>query len=605
MAHFVTDLVQHQAEVRPDAPAISTASDRLSYRELNRRADQLAHYLSTIGVNPRSVVGLYLERSARFPVAALAIMKLGCAYLPIDSKTPGSRVQMMLQEAQVSMCLTDSREPALDAGIPEKLVALADCAAEIGRCPATPVPTAVSAGQLAYVIYTSGSSGTPKAVAVGHDSLLNLIHWHNHTFNVNPDDRATQQASIGFDAAVWELWPHLAAGASVHLVDEEARAHPESLRDWLVRERITISFVATPMAERLLKLDWPRDSALRFLLTGADTLHNFPPADLPFVLVNNYGPTECTVVATSGIVESQEAGDRLPTIGHAIDNTSIYILDDAMKPVPTGTIGELYVGGACLAVGYLNDPELTKQKFVPDPFVADSGARLYRTGDLGCYLPDGSIAFHGRVDDQVKIRGYRIELGEVVRALDRHPQIRESTVVVGENGAGDRQLVAYIVPAATSLSVSELRSFLGKELPEFMIPAQFVAVDAIPIGSSGKVDRSALPAPNDASILRDDGFLSPSSPTEERVAAIIASLLGLERVGANDNFFYLGGNSLFGTQAIARIRTEFNVEIPLLEIFDHPTIADLAAEVDRLMLANLDAMSEEEAQRLLSLNSEQ
>jgi amino acid adenylation domain-containing protein len=600
----VPDLVQRQAVVTPDGLAVRSGSDRLTYRELDRRSNQMANYLRGLGVVPGSVVGLCLERSVDFPLAALAIFKAGGAYLPLETKTPSRRLQMMLNAAQASVVLTSSNWLGSLAGNGRKLIALDHCAAEMSRCSAEALPLCVTPEQLAYVIYTSGSTGTPKAVAIGHGSLLNLTQWHNRTFGVIAADRATQLASIGFDAAVWELWPYLVAGASVHVVDDETRTQPESLRDWLVRERITISFAPTPLAERLLMLAWEEATALRFLLTGADTLHHYPPANLPFSVVNNYGPTECTVVATSTTVSPQTSGNRLPAIGRAIDNTEVYILDSNMDRVSAGKIGEIYIGGGGLARGYLNDPALTAERFVGHPFSVDASARLYRTGDLGCYLPDGQIAFHGRVDDQVKIRGHRIELNEVVEVLNRHPAVRESVIVASENSRGEKRLVAYVAPVATFPPLSELRDFLAKELPDYMLPATFVSLDALPVGPNGKVDRFALPAPSDENILREETFLSPRTPAEQRVAAIVASLLALERVGMKDNFFYLGGNSLFGTQVIARLRDAFNVDVPLLKLFDHPTVADLAAEVDRLMVANLDAMSEEEAQRLLALNTQ-
>ena len=509
----------------------------------------------------------------------------------------------MLRGAQVSILLTDSDLIGSFSGGSFKTVRLDLGAAEIGRRSSEAPPVSVAPEQLAYVIYTSGSTGTPKAVAIGHDSLLNLVNWHNRAFSVTAADRASQWASIGFDAAVWELWPYLAAGASVHLVDEETRTQPEKLRDWLVREKISISFVPTPLAERMMKLVWPKETDLRFLLTGADTLHNHPPADLPFTLVNNYGPTECTVVATSVAVSPQKSDGRLPAIGRAIDNTEVLILNNTMERVSDGEVGEIYIGGAGLAKAYLNDPALTAERFVRHPLNAD--AKLYRTGDLGCYLPDGQIEFRGRADDQVKINGYRIELDEVSGALRRHPAIRESVILASDNSAGEKQLVAYVVPQSTLPPISELRDFLSQDLPDYMLPSIFVSLEALPLGSSGKVDRAALPEPSDENTLREEAFLGPRTPTEKRVAAIVASLLGLERVGVKDNFFYLGGNSLFGTQVIARLRDAFHVDISLLKLFDHPTVADLAAEVERLMVAKLDAMSEEEAQRLVALNTEQ
>jgi amino acid adenylation domain-containing protein len=597
----VPALIEERAALTPDALAVTAGNDRLTYAELDRRSNQLGHYLCSLGVNTGAVVGLCLERTVRFPVAALAILKTGAAYLPLDPKTPVERLKMMLGAARVPLVLTQSSLAGSLAVNQRQAVALESCAAELSRFSFDALHAGITPEHLAYIIYTSGSTGTPKGVQIGHDNLLNLIRWHCRAFGVTPTDRATQLASIGFDAAVWELWPHLVAGASVHLVDDEARAQPDKLRDWLVREKITISFVPTPVAEQMIQLPWPADTALRLLLTGGDTLRHHPAPDLPFPVVNNYGPTECTVVATSATIAAGEDNSHLPPIGRPIDNTEILILDGSKKRLPAGQVGELYIGGAGLARGYLNDPAMTADRFVSDPFSATPGAKLYRTGDLGCYLPDGQIAFRGRLDDQVKIRGHRIELNEVTSALVRHPAIAESFVVASDEGTGEKRLVAYIVPRANaSPSVNDLRGFLGKELPDYMLPAAFISLEALPVGPNGKVDRSALPAPNDANTLRDAAFLGPSTPTEERIAGILAALLGVERVSVHDNFFLLGGNSLLGTQVIARLRSAFEVEVPLLDLFDHPTVVGLAEVVEQLMVANLDAMSEEEAQRRLA-----
>ena len=322
-ALWVHDLVQRQAALTPNALAVTCGSERLTYEELDHRSNRLAHYLRSLGITAGSVVGLCLERSLDFPPAALAILKAGGAYLPFETKTPSQRSKMMLDAAQVSVVITQASVMGSLTADPRTVIALDRSAEEIRRCSSEPLPVRVTPGHLAYVIFTSGSTGIPKGVAIGHDSLLNLIAWHNRTFSVKPADRATQLASIGFDAAVWELWPYLAAGASVHIVDDESRADPQQLRDWLVREKITISFAPTPMAERMMELAWPKETALRFLLTGADTLHRHPPAKLPFTLVNNYGPTECTVVATSTAVVPQKSGEQLPPIGRPIDNTEI------------------------------------------------------------------------------------------------------------------------------------------------------------------------------------------------------------------------------------------------------------------------------------------
>jgi amino acid adenylation domain-containing protein len=601
----VPALVQRCAAAAPNALAVQAGSDRLTYGELNTRSNQLARFLSALGVVPGSVVGVCLDRSVAFPVATLAIMKAGAAYLPIEPKTPLDRLNAMLNGARASAVVTHSSFLESLPGNQPCVVALDRDAKEIALYPCDPSPVAVRPQHLAYVIYTSGSTGIPKAVAIGHNNLLNLIRWHNRSFGVTAKDTASQLASIGFDAAVWEIWPYLVTGASVRSVDDEARTEAELLRDWLVKERISISFVPTPLAERMMKLPWPAKTTLRLLLTGADTLHHYPPAGLPFRVVNNYGPTECTVVATSATVSAQASQDRLPPIGRPIENTYIYILGTDSKQVPVGKIGEMYIGGASVGKGYLNDPELTAERFVRDSFSGSAEARLYRTGDLACWLPDGQIAFHGRMDDQVKIRGHRIELNEIVGALDRHPAVRESVVVAGEDGMGDKRLVAYVVPQGPAPSVSQVRDFLGRELPTYMIPTTFVSVHSIPLGANGKVNRAALPVPSEQNMLRDEAVVRARTPTEQRVSEIVVSLLGIDSIGVSDNFFYLGGNSLFGTQVIARLRQSFDIELPLLRLFDCPTVEALAAEVERLLVAKIEDMSEEEAQRLLTLNAEQ
>lgn len=598
-------LVHNQAVVAPDALALRAGSDHLTYGELETNSNRLAHYLYRLGIGSGAVIAICLERSLRFPVVALAALKVGAAYLPIEPKTPQERLHAMLTGVPVSAVITDSTFSDSLRGNMPVLVDLDNHAAEIALCSCEMLPIPVSAEQVAYVIYTSGSTGTPKAVAITHGNLLNLIHWHNSCFGVTAYDRASQVASIAFDAAVWEFWPHLVAGASVHLIDNATRSEPESLRDWLISERITLSFIATPLAERMIRLSWPADTKLRFLLTGADTLHHYPPADLPFPLVNNYGPTECTVVATSAVVSPTADSERLPPIGLPVANTKVYILDGNMKHVPVGEIGEIYVAGASVGQGYLNDPELTALKFLPDPFGPNHEARMYRTGDLGCWLPDGQIAFHGRLDDQVKIRGHRIELNEITGVLGRHPAVRENVVVACDDGTGDKHLVAYIVAHDSALTVSDIRNFLGKQLPTYMIPSTFVALDALPLATNGKVNRTALPPLCDGNMLRDEAVVRTRTATEQRVADVVASLLRIDSIGIRDNLFYLGGNSLFGTQLIARLRDTFDVELPLLRLFDCPTVEELAAEIERLLVAKLENMSDGEAEELLRLNARQ
>jgi amino acid adenylation domain-containing protein len=599
----VCQLISDQAERAPQALALASCGGNLTYSELESRSNRLAHHLLTLGVGPEVLVGLFVERLPMMAVGALAILKAGGAYLPLDPSYPKERIAFMLNDAKPRVVITQAniRQHLVMDGL-ETLVLDPEPEEIAARPSSIPSDHHGKPDSLAYVIYTSGSTGQPKGVQITHRGLLNLIFWHRQTFGIEPSDRATQLASPGFDAAVWELWPYLTAGASVHFVADFVRAEPERLRDWLVRHEISISFVPTPLAERMLHLDWPAKTALRVLLTGADVLHHYAPANLPFALVNNYGPTECTVVATSGPVSNDGRSDQLPPIGRPIANTQVYILDIDMHPTPTGTAGELHITGAGLARGYLNRADLTSEKFVSNPFSDIPGERLYKTGDLARFLPDGQIEFLGRVDDQVKIRGYRIELNEIISVLSRHPAVQENTVVVSEDGCGGKRLVAYIVPRTSAFpTVIELRNYLAKELPEYMLPATFVRLDALPIGANGKVDRSALPAPDLHNAMCDETFVEPGTPTEQRIAGIVAMLLGLDHVGINDNFFLLGGNSLLGTQVIAHVRSNFDVDLALLTLFDHPTVAGIAAEVERLIIAKLETMSEEEAQRLLDL----
>src|SRR6266436_3371556 len=462
---------------------------------------------------------------------------------------------------------------------------------------------------LAYIIFTSGSTGRPKGVQITHGSLNNLVTWHQRAFDVSPADRATLLASPGFDAAVWEIWPYLTAGASLYVVDEAVRTTPAALRDWIVRTGITISFLPTVLAESMIGLQWPTKSAFRVLLTGADTLRRYPPHDLPFVLINNYGPTECTVVATSGRIRSEESSDKrsheLPSIGRPIDSVSVYVVDEHLQRVPDGTAGELLIGGRGVGRGYLNAPELTAEKFLPDLFGGDPGGRLYRTGDLGRLLPDGQIAFMGRLDDQIKVMGYRIEPNEIVTVLNRHPGIEASFVCTYSDPSGDQRLVAYVVPTTDMPpKPGDLRSYLGSYLPSHMLPSAFVQLSQLPLSPHGKLDRAALPQPTAVNILRDDSLEAPQSPIEEHLAVVLSGLLGVARVGSEDNFFTLGGHSLMGAQLIAKIRENFGVELSLRCLFDEPTPRGMSAEIERLIHARLAAMSEDEAQRLVASSGE-
>ncbi len=601
----VHQLVARQAAATPGALAVVMGDQVLSYRELNERANQLGHFLQTLGVGPDVLVGLCIERSLDMIVGLLGIMKAGGAYVPLDPGYPPERLAFMLHDAQVPVLVTKQH---LVARLPAEgaCVVCLDADAELLAQQSANDPVTYkgvfypSPENLAYVIYTSGSTGQPKGVQVTHYSLLNLVFWHQQAFDLSPSDRATQVTSPAFDATGWELWPYLTMGACVYLPDEDMRTMPILLRDWLVSKGITITFLPTALAESVMALEWPATTSLRILLTGADTLHHYPPPGLPFTLVNNYGPTEATVVATSGSILPAEQSGVPPTIGRPIANTQLYILDEYLRQVPIGTPGELFIGGVGLAMGYLNRPELTAEKFIPHPFNGDSQARLYRTGDLACYLPDGRISFMGRTDHQIKIRGYRIEPNEIMLALGSHPAIQTSLVIAREDTPGDKRLVAYIVLApGAHVTASSLRDALATQLPDYMIPAVFVVQEALPLTPNGKIDRAALPAPDTANTLRDGEMVAPSTLTELRLAEIVTSLLGIEQIGIDDNFFLLGGNSLLGTQVITQVAEVFGVELGLLALFDAPTVRQLSAEIEELIFARLEAMSDEEVIRLL------
>jgi len=602
---FVSDLVAAQAASTPNAIAVLSGSESINYGDLEAQATPLAEHLRARGVGPDVVVGLCLEPSPAFVMGALAIWKAGGAYLPLDPTYPKERIHFILKDAQVPLVLTRQKYATSLPGEPWKLLDVDD-----RKISDVPEPHAQPVGELkldnlAYVIYTSGSTGQPKGVEITHGGLLNLLHWHRHEFAVTSMDRATQLSSLGFDAAVWEIWPYLVAGAAVHIVDRETVVVPEVLRDWIVKEKITISFVPTPLAERLITLKWPAHTSLRFLLTGADVLHEYPRPDLPFAVVNNYGPTECTVVATSGLVLPNDIGESLPAIGRPITNTEILLLNERLEEVPIGSPGEMHIGGISVARGYRNHRELTEERFIPHPSSDVLGARLFKTGDLACLRPDGQIAFLGRIDDQIKIRGYRIEPNEIVAALRCYPVVQASVVIGSTSVSGEKRLVAYLVPKdGCETCLSDLRQHLQARLPAYMVPEVFVQLESLPLNSNGKVDRAALPLPNTSNTLRDSDSVEPRTPIEKRMAEILTGLLAVEHVGVEDNFFLLGGHSLLGTQLIARIHDHFGVELPLRALFKTPTIAALSAQIEELLVARVEAMSEDEAQRILGGQSQ-
>lgn len=568
----------------PESIAIADGQAQLTYGELDHRSDYLAARLREAGAGQDRCVGLYLDRSARFAVAALAVMKSGAAYVPLDPSTPAARVGAILTAAGAIALLTDECKVQLLPAGPWHVFPF-DVPDKTGT---TALPKSdIDPESLAYVIYTSGSTGEPKGVEITHANLCNLVDWHQSAFEVSAADRASQIASLGFDASVWEMWPYLTAGAGLHIADEMTRRSSQALHDWIVAEKITIGFVPTALAEQMIRMSWPAETALRILLTGGDTLHVRPAAGLPFAVINNYGPTECTVVATSGTVAPDGDPRRTPSIGRPIAGATALILDESLEPVALGEAGELCVGGALVGRGYRNQPELTARRFITRRTASGDRLRFYRTGDRAAFLNNGEIAFLGRLDDQVKVRGYRIEPGEIVAWLDRFPGIDASAVTVRDVGDGGPALVAYVVAACdAALTTGKLREFLARRLPDYMVPALFVSIPKLPMTVNGKLDRSALPAPS-ADNLVSQLEISSDAPSDnglvsKQLAALVASMLGQPSIAADENFFMAGGHSMLGAQLVARIRDTFGVRLTLRQLFMAPTVAALSARIAQL-----------------------
>jgi amino acid adenylation domain-containing protein len=570
----------------------------LSFGELERLSNQLARRLRALHVVAETPVGLCLPRSAALVVGALGVLKAGGAYVALDPNHPTDRLCGMLRDSgAAAVVCSPIVERRLSDGAGHR-IALDSSWVGLDYLSSEPLAPGGS-GDLAYIIYTSGSTGAPRGVMLEHGGLLNLTRWHQRAFGITELDRTTQIANPGFDASVWELWPSLTAGASLHMPADDLRTDPVALRNWLIAQRITVSFLPTLLAEVMIELEWPARTPLRYMLTGGDRLRRGPGAHLPFTLVNNYGPTEATVVATSGAVPHGSDLMELPTIGRAIDNVELHVVDDQLRPVATGETGELLIGGAGVGRGYVNQPELTEERFVPDPFSTDPRARLYRSGDRVRVLPSGEIEFIGRVDGQVSIYGRRVELGEIETALVGHRDVQSTVVVAEEYVPGGWRLIAFVVPVeGRQLTPQALRVSLAETLPDYNIPVRYVWLDKLPIASTGKVDRSALLATMPSSVERPGLLGKPRNPAEQALASLVAELLGLDEVGVHENFFMLGGHSLLGAQLIARIDDRYGIEMPLRTLFDHPSVAEIAQEVERLLTADLEAMSEEAAERL-------
>lgn len=598
---LIHTLFEQQVERAPDVAAVTHDGQSLTYAELNGRANQLARYLREKGVGADQLVGICVERSIEMVVALLAILKAGAAYVPLDPSYPSERLAHMLRDAAPRMVLTQKR---LTAVLPEprpELIELDEAAKECSAysngnlCSGEMGP---GAPYRVYVIYTSGSTGQPKGTEMAHRSMVNLIEWHRESFANNERKRVLQFAALSFDVSFQETFTTLCSGGSLVLLDEWVRRDVRALAELLSRHGINRLFVPPLMLQRLAEFALSTGifpAHLEEVITAGEQLRITAEIIGLFKrldgcrLHNHYGPTESHVVTSLTLTGDSEAWPRLPTIGQPIANTQLYVLDQCRQPVPMGVSGEIYIGGANVACGYLNKPRLTAERFISDPFSSNPGARLYKSGDLGRWRSDGMLEYLGRNDDQVKIRGFRVELTEIEAQLARHPRVKDTAVVARADEAGKKSLIAYVTARAeTRPDAHCLRTFLKAALPEHMVPSAFVVLDHLPLTPSGKLDRRALPTPDHAAYVSRP-YTAPHGDTEILLAGVWRELLPVEQVGREDHFFELGGDSIAAMHLVARLRSHLSIEMPMSALFEHPTIARLSPQVERLREATISS----------------
>ncbi|WP_447980433.1 amino acid adenylation domain-containing protein [Candidatus Nitrospira bockiana] len=577
----VHELIEAQAEQTPEACAVVFEGQRLTYRELNARANQVAHHLRRHGAGPDVLVGICLERSLEMVVGLLGILKAGAAYVPIDPDHPRERIAFMLQDMAAPLLVSCEALAEALPPHPARIICLDRNGSRIERESTDDPNVPLSLQHLAYTIYTSGSTGRPKGAGIPHGGLLNRLLWMQEQYRLQPGDRVLQKTPFSFDVSVWEFFWPLMTGACLVVPRPGDHRHPDRLVELIVRHAVTTLHFVPPMLQAFL--DTPGVNAcrsIRRVICSGEAL----PAELQrrffermhpeAELHNLYGPTEASIDVTAWACRRDDPGASVP-IGSPIANTQIHLLDPLGHPVPVGVAGELYIGGVGLARGYHGRPDLTAEKFLPDPFTSRPGARLYRTGDLARRRADGAIEFLGRLDHQVKIRGFRVELGEIEARLLEHPSVGEAVVIAREDHPGQKRLVAYVVGRGAAPDGDELREWLTRHLPDYMVPAFLVPLDALPLSANGKVARRALPAP-DLSSIRSRDYVAPRTQVEGLLAEIWAQVLHLDRIGIHDNFFELGGDSIVTLQIVARARQR-GLTLTPRDLFEHPTIAEAAA----------------------------
>jgi amino acid adenylation domain-containing protein len=599
-AQLVCQLFEKQVDCTPDAVAAGFKGERVSYLELDRRANQLANYLRRHGVGPEVMVGIYLERSLGVLISILGVLKAGGAYVPLDPAYPSKQIQFMTEETQASVILTQEKLASTLSANGERIICLDTDWRWIAAESAVRPDCQVDPQNLAYAIFTSGSTGKPKAVMISHKSLANYAHTISREFGLQSTDRFLQLASISFDVSVEEVIPALLNGATIVLLFEPPA--PQDFLQIVNQDMATIFEIPTEFWH-----EWVRELTesaeglpefVRLVIIGGEpTLPKMATiwhkvAGGRDCLMNVYGLTETTVTSTTYRPTGEWLMKGLP-IGKPLQNSRVYILDDEMMLAPVGVAGEIYIGGETVARGYLRQPALSAERFVPSPYSESGGMRLYKTDDIGRFARDGNIEILGRNDQQIKIRGYRIEPGEVEAALQQHQGIRQSLVVSHTDQKGDKKLIACVVARdGYSLTRRELRNHLEERLPGYMVPNSFVALDGLPLTPTGKIDRRAIPELWQSAISSEQEFIAPATEVEEKLAAIWAEVLGVDRVGVSDNFFEMGGHSLLAMRVISLTRKAFDTEVPLHYIFKMPTVRGLAKVIVKLQGISRDSGGE-------------
>nr|WP_295863388.1 non-ribosomal peptide synthetase [uncultured Chitinophaga sp.] len=600
----LVSLFRQQAERTPGNLAVSFKDHTLTYRELEAKSNQLAHYLLAQGVTTGSYVPVYLERSAEWAIAVLGILKTGAAYIPVDAIYPGKRVAYILEEVEAKVIITQLSLGSRLFQVHNTAVVYLDSLSILQDQPITAPAKMPAPADLAYIIYTSGSTGQPKGVMITHLSIQHLVTWHKQQYAVNSNSRLSLVAGLAFDISVWECWSALLSGGTLFIADNEERTHAGLLLEFYRRNQLTHAFAPAVLLPELIALSRQTPGlALQYLFSGGEQMKPVLTSGLPYQLIDYYGPTEYTVYATHRPVVDID-GQYFPTIGKPIANTQAYILDRDLQLLVPGAVGELCISGIGIAQGYFKNPTLTDSKFVPHPFLP--GHKLYRTGDLARRLPDGDIQFLGRIDNQVKIRGFRVELGEIEAALLQVPHVKSAAVITVDNNRQQKQLVAFIVQDHPNeqQGIALARQQLKQDLPGYMVPARFITVRELPMNANGKVDRAALAALSAQAAGSCQESAEPVSETERIITEVWSDILERPYIHHSDNFFDIGGDSLLVATVVTKLKDRFGVKMYLRDLYQYPELRTLATMIDNRIKTGETGIPEEDVEPYVSLQQD-